>query len=92
MRKSSSKTSCFVKDLNYKWSYHKISNNLEGKKVNEKVHSLLENDINILVFNFVDMLSHARTEIGVIRDLAKDESAYRSLTRSWFIHSSLLNC
>jgi CheY-like chemotaxis protein len=78
------------KGLNYKWSYNKISNNLEGKKVNDKVHTLLENDINILVFNFVDMLSHARTDIGLIRDLAKDESAYRSLTRSWFLHSSLL--
>ena len=78
------------KGLSYKWSYHKISSNLEGKKVNDKIHTLLENDINILVFNFVDMLSHARTEIGVIRDLAKDEAAYRSLTRSWFIHSSLL--
>ena len=77
------------KRLNYKWSYNKISSNLEGNKVNEKVRNMLENDINILVFNFVDMLSHARTEIGVIRDLAKDESAYRSLTRSWFIHSSL---
>ena len=54
-----------------------------------KYRSLLENDINILVFNFVDMLSHARTEIGVIRDLANDEPAYRSLTRSWFMHSSL---
>jgi DNA-binding response OmpR family regulator len=77
------------KGLKYKWSYNKISNSQEGKKVNEKVRSMLENDINILVFNFVDMLSHARTEIGVIRDLANDEPAYRSLTRSWFMHSSL---
>jgi DNA-binding response OmpR family regulator len=77
------------KGLEYKWSYHKISNSQAGKKVNDKISSLLENDINILVFNFVDMLSHARTEIDVIRDLANDESAYRSLTRSWFIHSSL---
>jgi DNA-binding response OmpR family regulator len=77
------------KGLKYKWSYNKISSSLEGKKVNEKVRSMLENDINILVFNFVDMLSHARTEIGVIRDLANDEPAYRSLTRSWFLHSSL---
>jgi CheY-like chemotaxis protein len=75
--------------LKYKWSYNKISNSTEGKKVNEKVRTLLENDINILVFNFVDMLSHARTDSGVIRDLANDERAYRSLTRSWFIHSSL---
>jgi CheY-like chemotaxis protein len=77
------------KALNYKWSYNKISSNIEGKKVNEKLRSLLENDINILVFNFVDMLSHARTEISMIRDLANDEPAYRSLTRSWFMHSSL---
>jgi hypothetical protein len=77
------------KGLKYKWSYNKISSSHHGKRVNEKVRSMLENDINILVFNFVDMLSHARTEIGVIRDLANDEPAYRSLTRSWFVHSSL---
>jgi len=77
------------KGLKYKWSYNKISSNHDGKKVNEKVRSMLSNDINILVFNFVDMLSHARTEISMIRDLANDEPAYRSLTRSWFMHSSL---
>jgi len=77
------------KNLKYKWSYNKISNSNEGKKVNEKVRTMLENDINILVFNFVDMLSHARTESGVIRDLANEEPAYRSLTRSWFLHSTL---
>ena len=77
------------KGLKYKWSYHKIFNSADGKKVNDKVRSMLENDINILVFNFVDMLSHARTDVGVIRDMANDERAYRSLTRSWFIHSSL---
>lgn len=77
------------KGLKYKWAYSKISSGNEGKKVNERVRTMLENDINILVYNFVDMLSHARTEVGLIRDLANDEPAYRSLTRSWFIHSSL---
>jgi len=77
------------KGLKYKWSYHKISSSTEGKKINEKIRLLLDNDINILVYNFVDILSHARTEIGLIRDLADDEPAYRSLIRSWFIHSSL---
>lgn len=77
------------KGLKLKWSYNKISSSLEGKRVNDKVRSMLDNDINILVFNFVDMLSHARTEISMIRDLANDEPAYRSLTRSWFMHSSL---
>jgi CheY-like chemotaxis protein len=77
------------KGLKYKWSYTKINNSNDGKKLNEKVRQLLDNDINILVYNFVDILSHARTEIGLIRDLAEDEPAYRSLVRSWFIHSSL---
>ena len=54
-----------------------------------RLSQLLDNDINILVYNFVDMLSHARTESNLIRDLANDEKAYRSLTRSWFIHSPL---
>nr|MCU0409052.1 PglZ domain-containing protein [Bacteroidales bacterium] len=75
--------------LRYKWSYSKITTGTEGKKVNERVRQMLGNDINILVYNFVDMLSHARTEMDVIRDLAGDEPAYRSLTRSWFIHSPL---
>lgn len=75
--------------LKYKWSYNKISSTAEGKKVNDKIRTMLDNDINILVYNFVDMLSHARTEIGLIRDLANDEPAYRSLTRSWFTHSPL---
>jgi hypothetical protein len=73
----------------YKWSYHKITSNQVGRKVNDNIRQMLENDINILVYNFVDMLSHARTEIGLIRDLANDERAYRSLTRSWFVHSPL---
>jgi hypothetical protein len=89
LKKSYSKTNLKRKGLKYKWSYTKISSSLDGKKVNEKVRSMLSNDINILVFNFVDMLSHARTEISMIRDLANDEPAYRSLTRSWFMHSSL---
>jgi hypothetical protein len=54
------------------------------------MQDILNRDLTALVYNFVDMLSHARTEIGLIRDLANNESAYRSLTRSWFIHSPLV--
>jgi CheY-like chemotaxis protein len=79
------------KGLKYKWTYNKINSSQDGKKTNEKIRSLLENDLNILIYNFVDILSHARTEIDVIRDLAEDEPAYRSLIRSWFIHSSLFD-
>jgi DNA-binding response OmpR family regulator len=77
------------KNLKLKWSYNKVNSGNEGKKINDKIRSLLDNDLNIIVVNFVDMLSHARTDSGVLRDLANDEPAYRSLTRSWFIHSPL---
>ena len=50
----------------------------------------MNNDLNVIVYNFVDMLSHARTDMQMIRELAHDESAYRSITKSWFIHSPLL--
>lgn len=72
-----------------KWSYSKITNYDAGKKLVENLSELKENDVNFIVYNFVDMLSHARTEMEVIRELADDESAYRSLTLSWFEHSPL---
>lgn len=70
-------------------SYNKILNLAQGKKLVENMHSLLKNDLNVIVYNFVDMLSHARTEMEVIRELASDEKAYRSLTLSWFRNSPL---
>jgi CheY-like chemotaxis protein len=75
--------------LNVKWSYNKITNYEAGKKLAETYHQLKENQMNIVVYNFVDMLSHARTESEMIRELADDEAAYRSLTVSWFEHSPL---
>ncbi len=71
-------------------SYHKIIQAHQGKAVLDSFHSLLQNDLNVLVYNFVDMMSHARTDMKMIRELAPDESAYRSLTKSWFEHSSLI--
>jgi CheY-like chemotaxis protein len=72
-----------------KFSYNKITTIDAGKKLLDQFNQLKENDLNVLVYNFVDMLSHARTEMEVIRELADDESAYRSLTLSWFEHSPL---
>jgi hypothetical protein len=72
-----------------KWSYTKITNYDAGKKLADGLSQLKENDVNFIVYNFVDMLSHARTEMEVIRELADDEPAYRSLTMSWFEHSPL---
>jgi hypothetical protein len=62
-----------------------------GKKLFENISNLMDNDLNLIIYNFVDMLSHARTEMEIIRELADDEPAYRSLMMSWFEHSSLFD-
>jgi CheY-like chemotaxis protein len=72
-----------------KHSYTKITNHHDGQKMVDNMHNLLQNDINVVVYNFVDMLSHARTEMEVLKELAGDETSYRSITRSWFEHSPL---
>lgn len=74
-----------------KHSYHKILTFEQGRDITESVTNLLSNDLNVIVYNFVDMLSHARTDMAMIRELANDEAAYRSLTLSWFEHSPLLD-
>jgi DNA-binding response OmpR family regulator len=72
-----------------RFSYNKIVNNQDANKLAEQAHNLLNFDLSIVVYNFVDMLSHARTEMEVLKELASDETSYRSLTKSWFIHSPL---
>ncbi len=72
-----------------KFSYNKITNLTKGKKLLSNFNNLVGNNLNTIVYNFVDTLSHARTEMEVIKELAEDESAYRSLTLSWFKHSPL---
>jgi len=74
-----------------KTSYHKVLNLDFGRKLADNIANLMQNDFNVIVYNFVDMLSHARTEMEIIRELADDEPAYRSLMASWFEHSSLFD-
>lgn len=79
----------FGKDIKY--SYNKVLNLNAGKKLSEGMSNLMGNKLNVIVYNFVDMLSHARTEMEMIRELAENEAAYRSLMLSWFRHSSLFD-
>lgn len=72
-----------------KMSYNKVVKLDFAKRLVDRFSDLLVNDLNVIVYNFVDMLSHARTEMEVIKELADDESAYRSLTVAWFNHSPL---
>ncbi|HNX43409.1 MAG TPA: bifunctional response regulator/alkaline phosphatase family protein [Bacteroidales bacterium] len=76
---------------NVAYSYTKVLNLASGQKLAETLPNLMGNKFNVIVYNFVDMLSHARTEMEVIRELADDEAAYRSLTVSWFAHSPLFD-
>lgn len=78
-----------MKREDVRFSYTKILNNQAGQDLVNNIHNLLNNDLNIIVYNFVDMLSHARTEMEVLKELAGDEISYRSVTKSWFEHSPL---
>ena len=69
------------------FSYHKVNNSVDAEKLMQQLASLQRNQLNVAVFNFIDMLSHARTESRMVRELANNESAYRSITLSWFRHS-----
>lgn len=72
-----------------KHSYHKVVQQQYGKKLVDQIKDLSRNALNVIVYNFVDMLSHAKTEMDMIKELADNDRAYRSLTLSWFINSSL---
>ena len=69
------------------FSYHKINTSQDADRFMQQLNTLDKNDLNVVVFNFIDMLSHARTESKMVRELANNESAYRSITLSWFRHS-----
>ncbi|MEY2869141.1 MAG: hypothetical protein RIR01_1621, partial [Bacteroidota bacterium] len=77
-------------NLNIKSDYFKITNMASGKKLLDNFRALKDNDLVAVVYNFVDMLSHAKTEMDVVKELAPDDKAYRSLTLSWFKNSPLL--
>ena len=73
-----------------KLDFYKITSLKTGKQLVENFNSLKDNDLTVVVYNFVDMLSHSKTEMEVIKELASDDKAYRSLTNSWFLNSPLL--
>lgn len=72
-----------------KVSYNKITNIDAGRRLVDNMQNLMNNHLNVIVYNFVDMLSHARTDMKVIKELAEGNAAYRSLTTSWFEYSPL---
>jgi CheY-like chemotaxis protein len=75
---------------NLKYEYYKITNLKSGKKLVDNFNSIKGNDLTVVVYNFVDMLSHSKTEMEVVKELASNDKAYRSLALSWFKNSPLL--
>ena len=75
----------------YSFSYNKLLTSVAGEKLIHNINNITGNQLNVVVINFVDMLSHARTDSKMIRELASDEAAYLSLTQSWFKHSSTID-
>ena len=72
-----------------KFEYYKVYNTFGAKTMNDSINNYFNNDLTVIVYNFIDMLSHARTEMEVLKELAPNETAYRSLTLSWFKNSPL---
>lgn len=77
-------------NINIRNEYYKITTMQKGKDLAANFNGIKENDLTTVVYNFVDMLSHSRTEMEMIKELASDDKAYRSLTLSWFNNSPLL--
>jgi len=76
-------------NLDIKHEYYKITNLKNGKELADNYNATKQNNLTVVVYNFVDMLSHAKTEMEVIKELSGDDKAYRSLTVSWFQNSPL---
>jgi len=75
---------------NEKLYFEKVSGIRKDGQISDSLESIKASDLSVMVFNFIDMISHARTEMDMIRELANNEKAYRSITASWFNNSSLL--
>ncbi len=72
-----------------KFSYHKVNDSVGVDRLLQQFPSLMNNELNVLVINFIDILSHSRNEHQMVHELVGNEAAYRSITRSWFRHSSV---
>jgi DNA-binding response OmpR family regulator len=76
--------------LNKDLKYIKIIDPEVGRNFEHNILSYKNNHLTAIVVNFLDMIAHGRSDSDILKEIAPDEPAYRSLTNSWFTHSSLL--
>jgi CheY-like chemotaxis protein len=77
--------------LDKEFKYIKILDAEYGKLIEQTITNYTNNNLTTIVINFVDMLAHGRSDSSLLKEISPDEPAYRGLTYSWFLHSSLLN-
>jgi len=69
--------------------YVKILDTEFGRQIENNIASYVNSKLTAIVVNFIDMLAHGRSDSPLLKEIAPDESAYRTLTGSWFQHSAL---
>jgi CheY-like chemotaxis protein len=77
--------------LKNRYNFIKVFDTDYGKKVEREFNENINNHLTALVINAVDMIAHSRSDYAILKEIAPNESAYRSLTKSWFSHSSLFS-
>ena len=76
---------------NLKANFFKVLHPPMAQRYIKSINELKDNNINVLVYNFIDTFAHAKTEVELVKELAKDEISYRAVTYNWFIHSILMD-
>jgi len=80
-----------VLGLNFKNEpkYVKVLDFDEGQNLAKKISSYANTPLLSIVYNFVDILVHGRSESEILQEVAPNEAAFRSLMKSWFEYSHM---
>lgn len=70
--------------------YFKVLNADFEKKILDDFHQYKNKNLTVIVYNFIDILSHAKTDNRIVSQLIRDDKTYRSITKNWFENSYLL--
>ncbi|HEY4539484.1 MAG TPA: bifunctional response regulator/alkaline phosphatase family protein [Faecalibacter sp.] len=73
------------------FNYFKILNSDFEKKIADDFNNYKNNDLNVIVYNFIDILSHAKTDNRIVSEIIRDDKTYRSITKHWFENSYLMD-
>lgn len=69
--------------------YLKIYDAEEANNTRRQINSFAGLSLVSMVFNFLDILAHGRSESEILQELAPDEAAFRAVMKAWFTHSPL---